>query len=82
MDMIGKLVRIAGKVLKLVLIELLVPGGTLVILALLLTGSSALAIPEKVVPILSFLKARRRLYQMVSGPLLVTRERARAADDH
>ncbi len=49
--MTGKLVGIARQVLKLVLIELLVPGGTLVVLALLLTGSSALAIPEKVAPL-------------------------------
>ncbi len=58
--MTGKLVGIAKKALTLVLIELLVPGGTLVVLALLLTGSSALAIPEKVAPLLSFLKAWRR----------------------
>ncbi len=58
--MIGKLVGIARQALKLVLIELLVPGGTLVVLALLLTGSSALAIPERVAPLLPFLKALRR----------------------
>ncbi len=58
--MTGKLVGIARKALTLVLIELIVPGGTLVVLALLLTGSSALAIPEKVVPLLPFLKAFRR----------------------
>ena len=58
--MTGKLVGIAKKALRLVLIELLVPGGTLVVLALLLTGSSTLAIPEKVAPLLSFLKAWRR----------------------
>jgi hypothetical protein len=53
-------VGIARKALKLMLIELLVPGGTLVVLALLLTSGSALAIPEKVAPLLSFLKAFRR----------------------
>jgi len=58
--MTGKLVGIAKKALTLVLIELLVPGGTLVVLALLLTGSSALAIPEKVAPLLPSLKAFRR----------------------
>ena len=58
--MTGKLVGIARKALTLVLIELLVPGGTLVVLALLLTGSSALPIQEKVAPLLSFLKAWRR----------------------
>ncbi len=58
--MTGKLVGIARMALKLMLIELLVPGGTLVVLAFLLTGSSALAIPEKVAPLLSFLKVGRR----------------------
>lgn len=58
--MTGKLVGIARTALRLVLIELLVPGGTLVLLALLLTGSSALAIPEKVSALLPFLKALRR----------------------
>jgi hypothetical protein len=42
------------------LIELFLPGGTLVVLAFLLTGNSALAIPEKVAPLLSFLKVWRR----------------------
>ena len=58
--MTGKLVRIARLALKLALIELLVPGGTLVVLALLLTGSSAPAMLEKVAPLLHFLKALRR----------------------
>lgn len=58
--MTGMLVRFARKALKLVLIELLVPGGTLVVLALLLTGSSAPVISEKVAPLLSFLKAWRQ----------------------
>jgi hypothetical protein len=58
--MTGKLVGFARKALKLLLIELLVPGGTLVVLALLLTGSSGLAIPEKLAPLLPCLKALRR----------------------
>ena len=58
--MTRKLVGIAKQVLTLVLIELLVPGGTLVVLALLLTGSPALALPEKVAPLLPFLKDLRR----------------------
>lgn len=58
--MARKLVGIARTALKIALIELFVPGGTLVILALLLTGSSAPAIVEKVAPILHFLKASRR----------------------
>lgn len=52
----GKLVGFARRALKVVLIELLVPGGTLVVLPLLLSGSSVLAIPEKVTLILPFLK--------------------------
>ncbi len=58
--MTGKLLGIARTALKLVLIELLVPGGTLVVLALLLTGTSARAILEKVAPLLPFLKALKR----------------------
>jgi hypothetical protein len=53
--MTEKLMRIARMALKLLLIELLVPGGTLVVLALFLTGSSALAVPEKVAAFLPFL---------------------------
>ncbi len=58
--MTGKLLGITRKALTLVLIELLVPGGTPVVLALLLTGSSALAIPEKVAPLLPFLGNPKR----------------------
>jgi hypothetical protein len=58
--MTRKVVGYARTALKLVLIELLIPGGTLVILALLLMGSSALPIPEKVAPPLPFLKVLRR----------------------
>ncbi len=58
--MTGKLLGIARTALKLVLIELLVPGGTLVVLTLLLTGTSAPAILEKVAPLLPFLKALKR----------------------
>ena len=60
MGMTGNLVGIARKALKFALIELLVPGGTLLVLALLLTGSSDPVISEKVAPLLSFLKAWRR----------------------
>ncbi len=48
----------AKRVAALLLVELLVPGGTLIVLTLLLTGT-ALPIPEKVaaaLPILNFLK--------------------------
>ena len=48
----------AKKAAALLIIELLVPGGTLVVLTLLLTGTS-LPIPEKVaaaLPILNLLK--------------------------
>jgi hypothetical protein len=41
-----------------VLIELLVPGGTLLLLTLLLTGKSPLAVPEKVALCLPFLKGQ------------------------
>jgi hypothetical protein len=58
--MTRKLQRIARKALKLMLIELLVPGGTLVVLALLLLGSSTPTVPDKVVPLFIFLKALRR----------------------
>ena len=60
MGTIGKLVGIAKLALKFALIELFVPGGTLVVLALLLTGSSAPGILEKVGPLLPFLKALKR----------------------
>jgi len=58
--MTGMLMRIAKMALKLMLIELFVPGGTLVVLALLLTDSLAPAIPAKVGPLFSFIKALRR----------------------
>jgi len=51
---------IARQALRLALIELLVPGGTLVVLALLLTGSSVLPIPEKIASLLPMLKGLRR----------------------
>jgi len=54
------LMGIARKALSLALIELLVPGGTLVVLALLLTGSSVLPIPEKIASLLPMLKGLRR----------------------
>ncbi len=58
--MTGKLVGIARKALEQLLIELLVPGRTLMVLTLLPAGSSALAIPEKMAPLLPFLKVLRR----------------------
>jgi len=54
------LMGIARQALRLALIELLVPGGTLVVLALLLTGSSLLPIPEKIASLLPMLKGLRR----------------------
>jgi len=56
--MATKLTGYAKKVAALLLVELLVPGGTLVVLTLLLTGM-ALPIPEKVaaaLPILNLFK--------------------------
>ena len=65
--MIGKLVAIARQALTLGLIELLVPGGTLVVLALLLTGRSGHAIPARVATLLPFLKLARRPYTPPTG---------------
>ena len=59
--MTGKLVGIAKQVFKLLLVELLVPGGTLVVLVLLLSGKSTPAIPEKVAHSLPFLKGWGRV---------------------
>ena len=59
-NMTRKLVGIAKTALTVELIELLVPGGALVLLALLLTGGSALPILEKAAPFLPFPKAIRR----------------------
>jgi hypothetical protein len=58
--MAGKLMGVARKVLRLALIELLIPGGTLVVLVLLLTGGSVLPIPEKLASLLPILKGFRR----------------------
>jgi hypothetical protein len=58
--MAGKLMGVARKALRLALIELLVPGGTLVVLVLLLTGGSVLRIPEKLASLLPILKGFRR----------------------
>jgi hypothetical protein len=54
-----KLKGYAKKVAALLLIELLVPGGTLVVLTLLLTGTW-LPIPEKVAAALPILNLLRR----------------------
>lgn len=56
--MATKLMGLAKKAAGLLVIELLVPGGTLIVLTLLLTGTS-IPIPEKVaaaLPILNMLK--------------------------
>jgi len=58
--MTRKLMGVAQKVLRLALIELLIPGGTLVVLVLLLTGGSVLPIPEKLASLLPILKGLRR----------------------
>ncbi|MGH7409299.1 MAG: hypothetical protein ACREKF_14985 [Candidatus Methylomirabilales bacterium] len=58
--MISRLMEIARKALRLALIELLIPGGTLVVLVLLLTGGSVLPIPEKLASLLPILKGLRR----------------------
>ena len=55
-----KVMGVARKVLRLALIELLIPGGTLVVLALLLTGGSGLPIPERLAALLPILKGFRR----------------------
>jgi len=47
--MSGKLLGITRMALKLALIELLVPGGTLVVLALILSGSPVPTGPEKAI---------------------------------
>lgn len=54
------LMGIARKALRLALIELLIPGGTLVVLVLLLTGGSVLPIPEKLATLVPLLKGFRR----------------------
>ena len=58
--MAGKLLGVARKAARLALIELLVPGGTLVVLALLLAGPFLPGIPEKVASLLPILKGLRR----------------------
>lgn len=56
--MLTRLKRYAKKAAGLLMIELLVPGGTLILITILLTGGS-LPIPEKVLaalPVLKFIK--------------------------
>lgn len=57
--MAAKALGYAKKAAGLLLIELVVPGGTLVLLTLLLTGGT-LPIPERLVAALPFLKLLRR----------------------
>ena len=54
------LMGVARKALRLALIELLIPGGTLVVLTLLLSGASLPGIPQKVAALLPILKGLRR----------------------
>ncbi len=58
--MATRLMGIAKKAGQLLMVELLVPGGTLVVLALLLAGGFLPAIPEKVAALLPILKGLRR----------------------
>lgn len=58
--MASKVMGVARKALRLALIELLIPGGTLLVLVLLLTGGSVLPIPDKVASLLPILKGLRR----------------------
>lgn len=58
--MTRKLMGVGRKALRLALIELLIPGGTLVVLALLLSSASVLPIPEKLASLLPMLKGLRQ----------------------
>ncbi|HEY7678627.1 MAG TPA: hypothetical protein VIG69_16260 [Candidatus Methylomirabilis sp.] len=57
--MAAKVLEYAKKAVGLLLIELVVPGGTLLVLTLLLTGGS-LPIPERLAAALPVLKLLRR----------------------
>ena len=57
--MATKLLGYAKKAAGLLMIELLVPGGTLIVLGLILTGGT-LPIPEKVASVLPILKLIKR----------------------
>ncbi len=58
--MAKKVVRVGKKALGLLMIELLVPGGTLVVLTLLLTGGFLPALPERIVALLPVFKRLKR----------------------
>ena len=49
-----RLVRMAMQAAKLFWIELFIPGGTLVVLAILLTGSASPLIPRKLASLIPF----------------------------
>jgi hypothetical protein len=49
-----RLVRIAMQAAKLLWIELFIPGGTLLVLAILLTGSATPLIPRKLASLMPF----------------------------
>ena len=57
--MAAKMLGYAKKIAGLLLIELVLPGGTLIVLTLLLTGGT-LPIPERVAEVLPVLKMLRR----------------------
>jgi hypothetical protein len=57
--MAAKMLGYAKKIAGLLLIELVLPGGTLIVLTLLLTGGT-LPIPERVAEALPVLKMLRR----------------------
>jgi hypothetical protein len=58
--MATKVMGFAKKAAGLLMIELLVPGGTLIILGLLLTGGT-LPVPEKIASVLPILKLIKRV---------------------
>ncbi len=58
-----KLAGIAKSAAMLLMIELLVPGGTLVVLAILLAGGSLPVMPYQVTALLPFRKALKRSEQ-------------------
>jgi hypothetical protein len=56
-----RLMRMAMQAAKLLWIELFIPGGTLVVLAILLTGSATPLIPRKLASLMPFGIAGRRI---------------------
>ena len=59
--MTKKVVRVGKRALGLLGIELLVPGGTIVVLTLLLTSGAFPALPRRLVALLPVLKRLKRL---------------------